>query len=367
MQRKIFPLAILFLIHIFPSIAQEIQFDLTKVEGKILENAGFQLVEIINIAGNSTSIGSIYNTNNQLYKVNIKNGLAEGIKSFYRNSLQQTDIDRRIQIRIVNFKLLEKQQSSKVASGELKVKFAYYLKGSFEPVHLVDYEAGISYQRSIHRTDLVNQILNKGIANSLVFFNDWIKDHATYDRKLAKNVRLEIVEKYRGSYEDTVFYNPSRLLTWDDFLDRPSRTSRSNAMIFTSLAMEGTPIMDQGILVLPIEVKVYMLPGSSWVRPGGQNDYALNHEQRHFDITRVVGDRLVNRLMALNLNPENYEAEVNDAFFDSYREMNKLQEIYDSRTSHGLGKVAQTRWNTIIDQALEGDMTEIEKELIKGK
>ncbi|WP_194974825.1 hypothetical protein [Aquiflexum lacus] len=367
MQRIVLALIILFLISIGLVFPQDIQFELTKVEGQILENSGFDLVEVLDVQNNSTSIGSIYSVNNQIYNVKIKNSISQGIKNFYTKSLQQTETERAIQIRVVDFKISEKQQSSKVAAGELKIKFSYYLKGSFEPVHLVDYEAGITYQRSIHRTDLVNQILNKGVSNSLIFFNDWIKDHATYNRKLAKSVKLQIFEKSRKSDQDTVFYDFNRPLNWNDFLERPSRTNRNNAMIFTSLAMEGNPFMEDGELLLPLEIKVYMLPGSSWVRADGRNDYSLNHEQRHFDVSRIVGNRLINKLKTLDLNPENYEAEVNDAFFDSFREMNKLQEIYDARTRHGLDRNAQYRWDNILDQALKGNMEEIEKELIKGK
>lgn len=367
MQRKLSALSF-FIVCLLQSVAaQEIQFELVKSNGPILVNAGFELVEVLNQQANLTSIGSIYNASNKLNKVVIKNGLTVGLRSFYGNSLQKSNIDRKIQLRVQDFKIVEKPQNSKVVSGELKIRFAYFLKGSFDPVHLVDYEAGISYQRSMHRTDLINQILNRGVTNSMVFFNDWIKDHATFDRKLAKSVRLEIVEKSRKSDNDTVFYDSKRPLTWDNFLDRPNRISKNNAMIFTSLAMEGSPYMDNGVLILPIEIKVYMLPGSSWIRSGGQNEYSLNHEQRHFDITRVVGNRLVNRLKTLDLNPENYEAEVNDAFFDSFREMNKLQEIYDARTRHGMDRTAQLRWNTILDQALNGETEDIEKELLEGK
>ena len=269
-------------------------------------------------------------------------------------------------MRVLEFKISEKQTSSKVASGELKIKFGYFLKTSFEPIHLVDYEAGITYQRSIHRTDLIDQILNRGLVNSIVFFNDWINDHATHNRKLAKAVRLEIVEKKKKSDQDTVFYDFNRPLSWSDFREKPSRTSGYNATIFTSLAMEGSPFMEEGVLVLPVEVKVYMLPESSWAKTQGKSDYALNHEQRHFDVTRVVGNRLINRLKALEVTPENYEAMVNDAYFDSYREMNRLQEIFDVSTKHGLDKDAQSRWNSIIDQALNGNMDEIERELMKG-
>ncbi|WP_373493344.1 hypothetical protein [Aquiflexum sp.] len=367
MQKDFWALTILFLLPLCGSIAQEIQFELTKVDGQILKNSGFELVEVLDVQRKFTSIGSIYTVNNQQDKVKIKNGVPQGLKSFYNKSLQQTTTDRNIQIRVLDFTISEKRQSTSVASGELKIKFGYYLKGSFDPVHLVDYEAGITYKRSIHRTDLINQILNKGVTNSLVFFNDWIKNHATYNRKLAKSVKLEIVEKSRMSDRDTVFYDSNRPLNWNDFLDRPGRASRNNAMIFTSLAMEGSPFMDNGVLILPLEIKIYMLPGSSWVRADGKNDYSLNHEQRHFDVSRVAGNRLINRLNALELTPENYEADVNDAFFDSYREMNKLQETYDARTRHGLDRAAQERWNTILDQALKGEMEEIEKELIKGK
>lgn len=366
MQKKLLPLIFPFTILISQVFAQEIQFELTKLEGKTLENPGYKIDDVLDKQSNSTSIGSIYNIDNQLYKINIKNTISQGIKEFYNKSLPKSENDRAIQIHVVDFKISEKQQSSKVASGELKIKFSYFLKGSFEPVHLVDYVAGISYQRSIHRTDLVNQILNKGVTNSLIFFNDWIKDNATHNRKLAKSVRLEIIEKSRESDQDTVFYDSNRPLTWNDFLDKPNRSSKNNAVIFTSLAMEGNPYIDDGVLILPLEILVYMLPGSSWVRNEGKNDYSLNHEQRHFDVTRIVGNRLIDKLKALELNPENYEADVNDAFFDSYREMNRLQEIYDARTGHGLNNTQQ-RWNTIIDNALKGDMEEIEKELKKGK
>lgn len=367
MRRKSLLLAILFLISFRNSIAQDILFDLKGTAKIILEDAGFELSEVLNAQEDMALIGRVYNINNQLIKAKIKNGLSDGIKTFYSNSIKKTDSDRAIQLKVLEFSITEKQQSSKVASGELKIKFGYFLKTSFEPVHLADYEAGITYKRSIHRMDLIGQILNRGLVNSIVFFNDWINDNATVNRKLAKTVRLEILEKKKKSDQDTVFYDFNRPLSWSDFREKPSRTSGYNATIFTSLAMEGSPFMEEGVLVFPIEIKVYMLPESSWAKSQGKSDYALNHEQRHFDVTRVVGNRLINRLKDLEVTPENYEAMVNDAYFDSYREMNRLQEIYDAKTRHGLDKDAQSRWNTIIDQALKGNMDEIEKELEKGK
>jgi hypothetical protein len=299
MYKKLSALAFFILVFCRHSIAQEKIFDLNVSTNKIiLENAGFKLSDVIYDQDESASIGKIYLSQNQSNKVIIKNGLADGINIFYKNSIKQTDSDRGLQLKVLEFSLNEKLHGSKVASGELKIKFGYFLKTSFEPVHLVDYEAGITYQRSIHRTDLINQILSRGISNSIVFINDWINEHATHNRKLAKTVRLEIVEKNNTSDKDTVFYHPDRRLSWSDFRESPNRTSGYNATIFTSLAMEGNPFMDDGVLVLPVEVKVYMLPESSWAKSGGKNDYSLNHEQKHFDVTRIVGNRLIDRLKA---------------------------------------------------------------------
>jgi hypothetical protein len=205
MQRSILVYGFLFLFLYRNASAQEIQFELKASEEILPTKANFELTDVFITKNPSTSIGSIYNTNNQQYKATIKSGLTEGIKTFYRNSSKKSDSDRSIQMRIVEFRLTEKQASSNVASGELKIKFSYFLKTSFEPVHLVDYEAGITYQRSINRTDLVNQILNRGISNSFEFFNNWVNDHAPHNRKLANTVRLEIVTKTYKSGKDTVF------------------------------------------------------------------------------------------------------------------------------------------------------------------
>ncbi len=348
-----------------PLKGQELSFGL---KGSTLElyESSFELVEVVDFRNNKSSLGKIFTGPNQTSGITIEKGIGEGIKQFYNNSIQKTGSQRPIQMRILELAVTEQKQASSVVSGDVRMKFGFYLKGKFEPVHLVDYESGMNYRRSINRTDLVEQVLSQGLRKSLQFFNDWIIDNSASDRRLASLVRLEIIQNNRSSDRDTVFYHAERPLNWADFRDRPSTKSKFSASIFTSLAMEGTPHMDAGTVVLPVEVKVYMLPGSSWVRLQ-KTDYGLNHEQRHFDVTRIVGNRLETRLQAMELNPDNYDGLINDAYFDAFREMNRLQEIYDGQTQHGMNSEAQSRWNIILDQALEGQMELLELELKKNK
>lgn len=346
--------------------AQEISFGLKGNALEISERV-FELVEVVDKRSNKNSLGKIYTSSNQSISSGIEGGIQESLKKFFNNPVPKKGEQRRIQVHVMDLGLVEQKQSNSVVSGEVKMKLSYFLEGTFQPVHLVDYEAGMNYRRSINRTDLVGDVLSQGLKKSVQFLNDWIIDQSANDHRLANKVRVEIVNKNRNNHPDTVYYNANKPISYKDFKDRPNVASRFNATIFTSLALEGAPFVQEGTIVLPLEIKVYMLPGSSWIKSGGQSEYTLNHEQRHFDVTKMVGNRLSEKLKHMDLNPDNYEGLVNDAFLDAFREMNRLQEIYDGQTRHGLDQAAQTRWNTILDQALEGNTKSLELELVKGR
>lgn len=320
--------------------------------------------EVVAVEVDKNSIGTIYSPNTNKEVVSFNESLDAKLLDYFNSSIQKsTGKTQSILLKVSQFELAETNQGRNVASGTFKMKLGFYVQGEFEPVHLVDFEGGMDYKRSINRTDLVQQVVNQGMGNVLKFFDDWMNQQQLSNRQLATAVRLSILTNHRKSDRDSVFYHTDRPITWNDFRDKPGVKSRFNAAIFTSLAMEGNPYVADGQIKMPIEVKVYMLPGSSWVR--NQNDYSLNHEQRHFDVTRIVGDRLIATLEALELTPDNYDAIINDTFLDAYREMNRLQELYDKQTAHGINKDEQFRWNELLDEALTGDWNLIEVELKK--
>ncbi|RYE23778.1 MAG: DUF922 domain-containing protein, partial [Sphingobacteriaceae bacterium] len=82
---------------------------------------------------------------------------------------------------------------------------------------------------------------------------------------------------------------------------------------------------------------------------GYHNDYTLNHEQRHFDLVKIAAKHFEQKLREATLPVTNYDGVLNVQFYESFREMNRLQKQYDAETEHGLNLVQQEIWNKRID------------------
>ncbi|MDX5422190.1 MAG: hypothetical protein LPK14_08050, partial [Hymenobacteraceae bacterium] len=136
------------------------------------------------------------------------------------------------------------------------------------------------------------------------------------------------------------------------FRASPTRQSKFAASVFPSFAYEGQSEVVDGYIHLNLTLKVYVLQHSSWVKEGSKDAYGLNHEQRHFDIVKLVAERFKQKVQPDSLTLSDYNSIIQYQFIESYREMNRLQEQYDGETRHGLDKLAQERWNQRIDAEL---------------
>lgn len=331
--------------------------------GKPFEQTAYQITEVIDMRVSKNQIGEVFQINDKKGNVLFKNSLDQSALDFYTKNVKpyQQEVQK-IQARIFEFTLTESKASgNNVYNGDIQLIIGFFKLGNFEPVHLVDYSGSVQYRRSANRLEMIESLVNRIFRSGLEYFDTWIKMQVMDNKHLAQGVRLEIIDKPKWSHKDTVYYSTERPLIWDDFRDRPNSRSRFNASIFTSFSIQGKSLVESGTIVQTIEIDVYMLPDQSWVR--NPSDYALNHEQRHFDVVRIVADRLVYQLRNLTLDPDWYEATINDAYLNAYREMNRLQEIYDKQTRHGMDTVEQERWNHMLDQALKGNWEEIDREL----
>ena len=343
----------------FEVSAQKVVLDLSPVENPALVT-DYRYTWVLDHRIRKSDIGEVFESAGRKIPVTIQGNLEPSASRFFSGSILPIDsAEKEIQVRILELELTEKfNPETELYEGDMQLGLGFYVIGSFDPVHLLDYAGSIQYQRSGFRMDRVETVLNKLFSNSLVYFDSWIKSQALNTRALAKTFRLDIIEQDKVSTGEKVFYDPGRPLVWGDFKARPSPGSRNNATIFTSFSLEGISLMDSGSVVQTLELNVYMLPMQSWVRT--PNDYGLNHEQRHFDIVRIVADRLIYRLENADLSLDFYQAQINEAYLDAYREMNRLQELYEKGVNHGLDPEGQQRWNGWIDEALTGDWGRIE-------
>lgn len=284
--------------------------------------------------------------------LDFKGGGKAAIESFMLNSLPRNRNLRPVIVRIKDCRLIEIPGPSRVVQGELKVHLSFDLQKEKGPVHLLDYNGGMKYRRSANQRPGVENSLRRSLGNGLEYLHQWMNKHVSTHVALASGVKVFFEDQTHNVDNDTVFYDPDRPLRWEDFRGRPQPGGKFSASVFPSFAWEGNSKLVNGIIHLHLKTKVYVLKSSSWVKEGNKNPYALNHEQRHFDIVKIIMERFKAKLQAMNLSPDDYEGILGYQYLEVYKEMNRLQDEYDSETRHGINKSAQEQWNQRIDREL---------------
>ena len=92
-----------------------------------------------------------------------------------------------------------------------------------------------------------------------------------------------------SSASDTIYYNPSQKLVWKDFKGRADNNSEAIAVTFSGFGYAMRFESKGSKTVLDITVYCFFNRKQSWSKTAMQSDYALLHEQHHFDITGLAG------------------------------------------------------------------------------
>ena len=88
-----------------------------------------------------------------------------------------------------------------------------------------------------------------------------------------------------------------------------------------------------------------------------KSNYALLHEQHHFDITYIATCLFMKKLKAANFTMSNYSNLIDKINDECYVELEKMQNDYDGQTKNGQLKDVQAEWNKKIDQQLAALIT----------
>lgn len=360
-------LVLLFNIFLFSgnSFGQQVLLNLFP-EGKTRTPTAYEIGGVVDQRNQKSKIGDVFRPGGEKISVTFKGNLDQLVSRLFSQSIDPKDSASRIQVRIYELELKETfNQNQKLYEGNIELGIGFFLMGSNEPVHLQDFLGSSQYRRSGFTMDKVENVVNRLFLNGLDYFHNWYLTQNLNNRTLAKTIRLEIINQLEKSSADKVVYDLERKLVWGDFRDKPRPSSRNNATIFTSFSVQGVSLMDSGSVVQTLEVSVYMVPTQSWVKT--PSEYALNHEQRHFDIVRIVADRLIHKLKMMDLDLDFYQAKINEGYLDAYREMNRLQEFYDKQTQNGINTEEQAKWNQWIDEGLAGEWEKFDELLSAGR
>lgn len=150
-----------------------------------------------------------------------------------------------------------------------------------------------------------------------------------------------------GEDEESIPWNMSRRLSWDDFLCEPQKNSDAVASTSTSLGIAYQ--VEHGDLTYSITCNFSKLKSWGLLR----TDYILAHEQGHFDITEIFARKLFKALQEYQFNRKTYRQDVNAIYKDIVQQKEDMQAAYDGLTDHSRNRKVQYEWLQKINQLLD--------------
>lgn len=164
------------------------------------------------------------------------------------------------------------------------------------------------------------------------------------------NVSVQWSAHHPSAKSDTIYYDAQKKLAWQDFKGKPD--NRSEAIAITSSGFGYLAAMQyrNGKTSIGITVYCYFSKNNSWVKTA--SDYALNHEQHHFDVTYIITNLFMNKLKTATFTRNNYGTVLEKLYAESCRELEKMQNEYDGQTRNGRLKNIQANWNEKIEKQL---------------
>ena len=161
-----------------------------------------------------------------------------------------------------------------------------------------------------------------------------------------------------GNIGDTIYYSPGKKLNWNNFKGNPDNRSVAAAITESGFGYKLSMQSKNGRTNLNITVFCYFNKVKSWVKPGMNTDYALTHEQHHFDITYINTCLFIEKLRHANFTMHNFAELVDQIHDECFNALDKMQDDYDGQTLNGRKNWAQDAWNKKIDLQLETLVTD---------
>jgi hypothetical protein len=287
--------------------------------------------------------------------VDLDGGTAQAVRRFIGNNIPVNKALRPVVVHIDDLKVTETAMPGGRIEGKINIGMSFYRQypDPDDNVYLLSYKGSAKYIRPEKQQQVIEPTLRRTLGNALVYLNTWMNKEADINPKLAKKVKLTFSDYTDNTDPDTIYYTPKRPLTWNDFKARPIAGSKYAAEVFPSLAFDEDVSVVNSIIQVKIKMKVYLPKSASWVKGGHLDDYTLNHEQRHFDIVKLVSEHYKRNLLAEQQPVSNYDGAIHSDYLEAFREMNTLQKQYDDDTRHGMDQYVQSEWNERIDKELK--------------
>ncbi len=326
---------------------------LTLSPEKVSFSPSFTIVNVTDARSQRENIGQAFISASQKEPINFKVGTEIAIKKFLTQSLVNRETPLLLRYRILDFKITESKLPNGNFTGQIQLKVAYDRIGKKDTIFLTETTISTSFIRSDPQmsTTKYESILNSIFIKSLEYFDKWLTLNGSKHEALIKGVKIIFMPENEVNDNDTIYYH-TRKINWDDFRGKPTNT-RYGAAIFANFAYTASFQVIDGYIVAKVSTKTYMVRGMSWALPTSLNDYALAHEQLHFDIAKLVTERFKKKIASMQADLViDLNSMIQYEYLESYREMNQLQKQYDLDSNHSLYRQGQVDWEIKVKKWL---------------
>lgn len=166
----------------------------------------------------------------------------------------------------------------------------------------------------------------------------------------AQKVTVDVfIENYKSNpASDTIYYDFNRPLNWQDFQGKIPTGVPWGAMTASGFSFNSSMSDDGNKIDISVGVYTFFTKHDSWKKPEANSAYHLEHEQHHFDITRLGAAKLEDEIRKAHFTSTNYKSLLNSIFDKVYNEDVAQQKQYDLETKNSKDSVKQFEWNKRI-------------------
>lgn len=307
----------------------------------------FYFSKILDERRDRSKIGEVYGGNQLEKQLKLSGGTTKTLQNYLLKTFEKNTSEYPIVFKIKEFFIDENVDNSKI-KGKCKIKVSYSFQRDTTEVELTDFQTAITYTRSLGDYNNYETLLSKVLDKSINYFAEWMDENYDKNSKLIKSINLVVKPDYlmdNPEKGDTIFWSPTRKMTWTDFKGEMPKNTKYSAQIFNNFEYLAPLKLEDGILTIALQMKVYMLKSASWTSSTSLSDYSIAHEQLHFDLTKLIVERFKERAKQI-LTVDNYDSELQLLFIEMYREMNHVQKEYDDDTNHSINTFSQQKWQS---------------------
>jgi len=314
----------------------------------------FYFLKVVDERKNRIKIGTIFGKNQTEKSLKLSGGMVKSLQNYFSKSFVKNSSNYPINFKISELSIDENRVNSKII-GKCKIKVSYSFQRDTSEIELTDYQMNITFNRSQGDYNNYETLLSNMIEKSTVYFGEWLEVNYDKNLKLIKSLNLVLNPDYQVENPekgDTIFWSPTRKMTWADFTGIMPISTKYSAQIFNNFEYLAPLNLENGILNINLQMKVYILKSNSWTSSCDLSEYSIAHEQVHFDLTKIIVERFKQKALKI-LTIDNYDSELQLLFIEMYREMNRLQKEYDNESNHSINILGQQKWQQFVTEELK--------------